>query len=140
MIKIALADDHPQVREIWNYILSANTAFRVVSNCRNGQEAIAAASAHLPDVMIMDINMQPVNGIEATAVIAKMHPQIKIIGMSIHADGAYVRRMLQAGAHGYITKNADYHEVFEAIMQVTTGQYYLCHEVQSKIPGLQVAS
>jgi len=89
--------------------------------------------------MMMDINMQPVNGIEATAVISKMHPQIKIIGMSIHVDSIYVKRMLQAGAHGYITKNADYNEVFDAIMQVSAGQYYLCNEVQAKVPGLLIS-
>ncbi|MEO5594706.1 MAG: response regulator transcription factor [Chitinophagaceae bacterium] len=130
MIRIALADDHNQVREIWNFVLSANPAFEVVAKCRNGQEAIEAAAIYSPAIFIMDINMQPVNGIEATGIITKLYPAIKIIGMSIQLDTIYVKRMLQAGAHGYVTKNSSYEEVFEAIRQVNAGQYYICNEVQ----------
>ena len=74
MIKIALADDHPQVREIWNFILSRNADFEVVAKCCNGQEAINAASTHNPDIFLMDINMEPVNGIDATEIIKRVLP------------------------------------------------------------------
>jgi len=140
MIRIVLADDHHQVREIWRRVLSANDNFEVVSICRNGQEAIDAAASETPDVVLMDINMHPVNGIEATIAISNTHPHVKVIGMSIHTDELYVKGMLQAGAHGYITKNTDYEEMFECIIQVNAGKYYVCNEVRKKIPGLLAIS
>jgi two-component system, NarL family, invasion response regulator UvrY len=136
MIRIALADDHQQVRETWNFILSTNDNFEVVAKCCNGEEAVEAASLYLPDVFLMDINMEPMNGIEATEAINKLHPNIKIVGMSIHLEAVYVRRMLQAGASAYVTKNSSYEEVFDAIVKVHAGEKYLCHEVRKKMPDL----
>ena len=134
-IKIALADDHKQMRDIWDLILSANSAFEVVCKCRNGQEAIEAASVHSPDVFIMDINMRPVSGIEATDVITKTHPHIKVLGMSIHKDIIYVKHMLDAGATGYVTKNSSYEEVFHSIHEVYAGRHYICKEVRDLTPA-----
>ena len=134
MIRIALADDHHQVRETWHYILSTNKDFEVVAKCRNGQEAIEAATAYSPDVFLMDINMKPVTGIEATETIKRLKPEIKIIGMSIHMDAVYVKRMLLAGAQAYVTKNSPYQEVFDAIVHVHEGRQYICSEVQRKFP------
>jgi two-component system, NarL family, invasion response regulator UvrY len=134
MIKIALADDHHQVRETWHFVLSTNKAFEVVAKCRNGQEAIEAAGVFFPDIFLMDINMEPVNGIEATETITRRYPAIKVIAMSIHIDTGYVRRMLQAGALAYVTKNSPYQEVFDAIMHVHEGRRYICNEVQKKFP------
>jgi len=136
MIKVALADDHHQVREIWDFILSANGSFSVVAKCRNGDEAIAAAGTCSPDVFLMDINMQPLNGIDATGIITKTFPAIKVIGMSMHHDTVYVKKMLEAGASGYVTKNSSYEEVVKAILQVNAGHCYLCKEVQAKSAGL----
>lgn len=140
MIRIALADDHKQMRDIWNLILSANPAFEVICKCRNGQEAIDAASIHSPDVFLMDINMQPVSGLEATGIITKTHPEIKVICMSIHKDAIYVKNMLDAGAHGYVTKNSTYEEVFEAILEVYAGRFFICSEVKEHMPDVTVAS
>src|SRR5450432_1839199 len=132
MIKIALVDDHHQVRETWHFILATNKAFEVVAKCRNGQEAIEAAGSFKPDIFLMDINMEPVNGIEATETITRLYPAIKVIAMSIHMEAAYVRRMLQAGASAYVTKNSPYQEVFDAITLVYEGGEYICKEVQIK--------
>jgi two-component system, NarL family, invasion response regulator UvrY len=134
MIRIALADDHHQVRETWHFILATNKNFEVVAKCCNGQEAIEAAGSLSPDVFLMDINMSPVNGIEATEAITRLHPVIKIIAMSIHMEAVYVKRMLQAGALAYVTKNSSYEEVFDAIMHVYEGRQYICNEVQRKFP------
>jgi DNA-binding NarL/FixJ family response regulator len=138
MIRIALADNYRPVREIWHYILSAKTDFEVVAKCADGQEAIEAASVYSPDLFIMDINMHPVNGIEATGIITGRHPGIQIIAMAIHPDAAYVKRMLAAGAHGYVTKNSSYMEMINAIGQVLAGNYYICNEVQMIMPGLLI--
>ena len=134
MIRLALADDHHQVREAWHYILSANPAFNVVAKCCNGEEAIAAAGKFRPDVFLMDINMEPVNGIEATETISRLYPGIKIVAMSIHIEAIYVRRMLKAGAVAYVTKNSSYEEVCEAIAEAYKGREYICNEVQRKFP------
>jgi len=134
MIRLALADDHHQVRETWHLILSTNPAFDVVAKCCNGEEAIAVAGEYLPDVFLMDINMKPVNGIEATEAISRLYPTVRIIGMSIHVEAIYVRRMLKAGAVAYVTKNSSYEEVFDAIVQVHEGRQYICDEVQKKFP------
>lgn len=136
MIRIAIADDHQQVRETWDFILSTTHAFTLVAKCSNGQEAVVVAKTHAPDVFLMDINMDVMTGIEATELITKNHPSIKIIGMSIHLEPVYVRRMLQAGAAGYVTKNSSYEEVFEAIRKVHAGEQYLCEEVKKAMPDL----
>lgn len=136
MIKIAIADDHQQVRETWDFILSTNTSFQVVATCRNGHEAVSIAGTHSPDIFLMDINMDNMNGIEATEVISRQYPAIRIVGMSIHLEPVYVRRMLQAGACAYVTKNSSYQEVFEAIEKAHAGQQYLCKEVVRAMPDL----
>ena len=139
MIRVALADDHHQVREIWHFILSSNAAFEVVAKCSNGREAVEAAQLHYPDIFLMDINMQPMNGIDATEIILQTLPGVKVIGMSMHAEMVYVKRMLQAGAQGYVTKNSPYEEVFRAILEVNAGQQYLCQEIENRMPGLAMA-
>jgi DNA-binding NarL/FixJ family response regulator len=136
MIRIAIADDHQQVRETWDFILSTTQAFKLVAKCSNGQEAVEVAETHAPDIFLMDINMDVMTGIEATSIITRCHPSIKIIGMSIHMEPVYVRKMLQAGAHGYVTKNSSYEEVFEAIKTVHAGGQYLCTEVKKAMPDL----
>ena len=140
MIKIAIADDHQQVRETWDFILSTNHSFKVVATCRDGREAIAIAEAHAPDIFLMDINMENMNGIEATEVLTRDYPAIRIVGMSIHLEPVYVRRMLQAGARAYVTKNSSYQEVFEAIEKAHAGEQYLCKEVVRMMPELSNGS
>lgn len=136
MIKIAIADDHQQVRETWDFILSTNHSFKVVATCCDGREAVAIAGEYAPDIFLMDINMDNMNGIEATEVITRDYPAIRIIGMSIHLEPVYVRRMLQAGACAYVTKNSSYQEVFEAIVKAHAGEQYLCKEVVKMMPEL----
>lgn len=134
MIRIAIADDHQQVRETWNFILSTNPGFQVIAKCANGQEAIDTAASVSPDVFIMDINMEGVNGIEATQAITQNHPHIRVVGVSIHAEPAYVRKMIDAGARAYVTKNSSYKEVFAAILAVYEGHKFLCEEIKGLMP------
>jgi len=132
MIKIAIVDDHQQIRETWHFILSTNPSFEVVAACCDGEEAIEVAGILQPDVFIMDINMEPINGIDATETITRLYPAIKVIAMSIHVESAYVRRMLRAGASAYVTKNSPYKELFDAITHVYEGRQYICNEVRKK--------
>ena len=131
MIRVAIADDHSRLRQAGVFILSRIPGISIVAECSNGLEAIKAAQRHTPDVILMDINMEPVNGIEATARIMKQHPSTRIIGMSVHKDRSYVNRMLGAGAAGYVTKNSPSEEMVHAIKLVSKGRVYLCEEIRT---------
>lgn len=130
MIKVAIADDHSRVRQAWVFILSRNPEIDIVAECSNGEEAIQAVKDHAPDVILMDINMEPMNGIQAAELIAKNNPSTKVIGMSIHNDISYVNQMLRVGASGYVTKNSPSQEMITAIRHAARGEQYLCDEVK----------
>lgn len=132
-IRFIIADDHAMLRETWKTLLHQNPLFSVIAECINGAEAIESAQIYKPDIILMDINMSPVNGIEATAEITRTMPGIKIIGISINNEPTYARKMLNAGAKGYITKSSSLEEILEAITQVAKGETYICREIKSKI-------
>ena len=99
--------------------------------CSNGEEAIELAQKMRPKVILLDINMSPMSGIEATEQIRKFSPASRIIGVSMHSQPAYVKKLLKLGAHGYVTKNSPQQEMFEAIIEVTKGNRYICTEVKT---------
>jgi DNA-binding NarL/FixJ family response regulator len=130
-ITILIADDHKLIRETWSFILNSDPRFQVVSQCSNGEEAVAEAQKLRPKVALLDINMTPVSGLEATQQIRKFSPATKIIGVSMHSQPAYVKKLLKLGAHGYVTKNSPQNEMFEAIVEVNKGGRYICSEVKT---------
>ena len=132
-IRIIIADDHQMVRETWKLLLEQDERFSIVAECSNGAEAIDAASSYQPDIILMDINMYPINGFDATKKIIKEIPSARIIGMSLNNQPAYVRNMFQSGAKGYITKNSSKEEMITAILEVHDGRQYICDEVKSKM-------
>ena len=132
-IRIVLVDDHDLVRGSWKLLLKQNELFSIIGECKNGAEAIEEASKLMPDIILMDINMFPVNGLEATERITQQNLPIKIIGLSINNQPAYAQKMLQAGAKGYVTKNSTLHEMTHAIMEVHNGRQYICDEVREKM-------
>ncbi|HXB05827.1 MAG TPA: response regulator transcription factor [Puia sp.] len=129
MIKLIIVDDHFHVREAWSWVLNQIPGLKVIAQCANGQEAIEAAQQLQPDVMLMDIHMNPVNGIEATRTIREFSTEIKIIGVSVQAERSYVNEMLRSGANGYVTKNSPSQEMVVAIDEVLAGKTYICEEV-----------
>ena len=129
MIKLIIVDDHLHVREAWSWVLNQVPRISVIAQCANGQEAIEAAKQLQPDVILMDIHMTPVNGIEATRTIRQFSSNIKIIGVSVQAERSYVNEMLRNGANGYVTKNSPSTEMVAAIHEVLAGNTYLCEEV-----------
>ena len=133
-IRLVIVDDHTLMRETWKMVLQRDPQIRVIAECASGEEAIRCAGSDKPDVMLMDINMSPVNGFEATRKIVKAHPSIKIIGLSINNQPAYAKNMLQLGAKGYVTKNSPSEEVLEAIKTVNKGGIYVCREIREKFP------
>jgi two-component system invasion response regulator UvrY len=136
MIKLIIVDDHFHVREAWSWVLNQVPGINVIAQCANGQEAIEAARNLQPDVILMDIHMQPVNGIEATRTIRAFAPGIKIIGVSVQAERSYVNEMLRSGANGYVTKNSSSTEMIAAIDKVLAGDTYLCEEIGHLRPTL----
>lgn len=121
------------VRQTWSMLLGKEADFEIVDECHNGLEVIEAAQRLDPDVILMDINMAPVNGFEATRKILKSRPQIKIIGMSVNNQPTYARNLLQLGAKGFITKNSNAIEMIKGIKEVCQGHIFICEEVQRKM-------
>lgn len=132
-ISILIADDHKLIRDTWSFILNTDQRFKVVAECCNGEEAIEQAKNKRPQIVLMDINMTPVSGLEATKQIRKVSPGSRIIGVSMHSQPAYAKKMLQIGARGYVTKNSSREEMFKAIMEVHNGNRYICDEVKNII-------
>jgi DNA-binding NarL/FixJ family response regulator len=129
MVRLIIVDDHFHVRQAWSWVLNQVPRIDVIAQCSNGEEAIEAAQRLQPDVILMDIHMAPVNGIEATRTIRQFSPAIKIIGVSIQAERSYVNEMLRNGANGYVTKNSSSSEMIMAIDEVLAGNTYICEEV-----------
>ena len=99
-IRVVIVDDHRMVRETWKMILDNHDQINVIAECSSGEEAIEVAASLIPDVMLMDINMAPVNGLEATKEIVKTNPEMKIIGVSVNDQPMYAKNMLLSGAEG----------------------------------------
>ena len=129
MIKVIIADDHKLVREAWNLLLSRDKRLSIIAICENGSQVIEACKSLSPDVVLMDINMDPVDGIEATKAIRTFTDEVRIIGISVHTDLPYVNALMHAGANGYVTKNSSGEEMVRAIMLVMEGQQYFCKEI-----------
>jgi DNA-binding NarL/FixJ family response regulator len=129
-ITILLVDDHRLIRDSWSFILNSDSRFRVIGETDNGNEAVKIAKTRNPLVVLMDINMAPVNGFDATREIHKFSPGSKVIGVSMHAMPAYAKKILQMGAMGYVTKNSSKEELTTAIVEVNKGNKYICSEVK----------
>jgi len=130
-ITILLVDDHKLIRDSWSFILNSDIRFQVIGETSNADEAVEIARDKKPEIVLMDINMSPVNGFEATKLVRKYSPGSKIIGISMHSMPAYARRMLQIGAMGYVTKNSSKDELLAAIIEVHNGKKYICDEVKN---------
>lgn len=130
-ITILLVDDHKLIRESWSFILNSDERFEVIGETSNATEAVEIATEKVPRIVLMDINMTPINGFEATRMILANSPESRIIGISMHSMPAYARRMLQMGAMGYVTKNSSKDELINSIIEVDSGRKYICDEVKN---------
>ncbi|HEV7333841.1 MAG TPA: response regulator transcription factor [Flavisolibacter sp.] len=130
-ITILIADDHTLVRETWSFILNTDERFSVVAECGSGEEAVELAKQLRPNIVIMDINLPGMNGIEATQLIRKFSPASRILGVSLHTQPTYARKMIQKGAMGYVTKNSSREEMFKAITEIQAGRRYICEEIKN---------
>jgi two-component system invasion response regulator UvrY len=130
-ISIMIVDDHTLIRETWSFLLGKNENFDVVAECGDGERAIELARDKRPDVVLLDINMAPMSGFDVLKMIRKYSPGSKIIGVSMHSQPAYAKKMLRLGAKGYVTKNSPRQEMLEAISEVSKNHVYICQEVKN---------
>lgn len=123
-IRLLLADDHTILRKGLRLLLERESDFAVVGEAGNGREVVDAIGRDLPDVIIMDIAMPMMNGIEATKRITEAHPKAAVIILSVHSDEAYVLRALKAGARGYLLKDSAETDLIQAVRAVAAGKAY----------------
>jgi DNA-binding NarL/FixJ family response regulator len=124
MIRILLADDHTVVRKGLRMLLESAEGFTVVADASNGRETVALADHYVPDVIVMDVAMPTLNGIEAARQISAKHPQIAIVFLSMHSDEAYVLKALKAGARAYLLKDSAEYDLINAIKAVNQGKAF----------------
>lgn len=130
---VLLADDHIILRQGLRTMLEQQVGIRVVAEADDGLQAVELATKHAPDVLIMDIHMPNLNGIEATRRIAELAPQTRIIALSMFPRKRFVTEMLKAGAKGYILKDCAFDELVQAIAEVMAGGIYLSHEISDVV-------
>jgi two-component system response regulator NreC len=131
-MKVVLADDHKMMRDGLRAVLE-KAGIQVVGEAGNGNEAISEAKRSRPDVVVLDIAMPELNGIDATRRITAEMPGIKIIGLSMNADRRYVIAMLEAGAAGYLLKNAASQELLTALEALSRGETYLSPAIAASV-------
>lgn len=132
-IRVLLADDHSLVRAGIRSILDSLDGISVIAEASNGREALSLIEMHHPDVVLMDIAMSELNGIEATIHISRQYPHVKVIILSMHANEEYVLQALRVGALGYLLKDAGTTELEMAIKAVAQGETYLSPPVSKHV-------
>ncbi len=129
MIRIVVADDHRLVRQAMEGLLRDTPDIQVVELVGTGEEALRAAREHAPDVILMDIQMPGIGGVEATRRILRSDPRMAVVMVTAHGSGPYPAHALRAGAKGYVHKGADRDELIEAIRTTYLGRRYICADV-----------
>jgi DNA-binding NarL/FixJ family response regulator len=133
VIRILLADDHALVRQGFRMILSAQPDMEIIGEAGNGREAVELAEKLQPDVIVMDVTMPELNGIEATRRIAISVPRARVLALSMHKDSVYVREILRSGARGYLLKDSDDSDLISAVRSVAKGEGYLSPSVSDAV-------
>ena len=133
MIKIILADDHDLVRTGIRRILEDVSDFTIIAEAKNGEEAVQLCRKNAPDVVLMDVNMPGIGGLEATKKIVRMSENTRVICVSMHKESPIPMQVMEAGAFGFLTKDAEPAEVIMAIHKVFAGQKYVDSEVANSI-------
>jgi DNA-binding NarL/FixJ family response regulator len=132
-ITVLLADDHAVVREGLRMLLDSQHGMEVVGEVGGGREAVREAARMQPSVVLMDISMPNMSGIEATRAITESYPKTKVIILSMHSDSEYVHRALRAGASGYVVKASASAEVVDAVRAVSDGRRFLSESVSETV-------
>jgi two-component system response regulator NreC len=147
-IRVLLADDHNLVRDGLKGLIEKDAGMKVIAEAENGRKTVQLAQKLRPNVVIMDVTMPDMNGIDATRMIKEKNPEVRVIGLSMHSDRRYVLGMLEAGACGYLLKECAFEELAAAIRNVARGNTYLSPRIaalvvqgyRDKAPGPSHAS
>ena len=132
-VRVMLADDHPLLRQALRNTLEKQPDFKVVAEASDGEETVRVTTEVIPDVIIMDINMPKLNGLEATKQIKAKFPQIAILALTVHDDNEHVLGILEAGASGYLTKTVSGSEVIHTIRALVNGETVLSPLISKQI-------
>lgn len=133
MLKIVLVDDHRIVRQGLRSLLEKQVDFRVVGEADNGRSALRTITELTPDLVIMDIGMPEMNGIDATRHVLSSLPETKIIVLSMHAEQQFVQDVMKAGAMGYLLKDSAYEELVTAIRSILAGEFYMSQKIANMV-------
>jgi DNA-binding NarL/FixJ family response regulator len=139
-IKVLLAEDHTFVREGFRKMLELESDFEVVGEADNGRQAVALAKKLRPDVVMMDIAMPQLNGLEATRQMLKFDPAIKVVMLSAHSDDAYISEATNSGASGFLIKQSSAQSVCHAIREVQKGNSYFSPSVAKRLRDHNITS
>ena len=135
MTRILLVDDHELMREGLRSILARDENVEIVGEASSGREAVSLSRTLDPDVVVMDVGMNDLNGIDATRQIRREFPKVQVIALSCHSDDRYVSAILDAGACGYLLKANAYADLRNALQAARQGKTYLCPEVTKLVVG-----
>lgn len=133
MITVLLVDDHELVRSGIQSLLDAEQEISVVSVADSGEQALKAVETYKPDVILLDVNMPGIGGLETCRRLIQRYPDIKVIALSIHNDGPIPKQVLALGAMGFISKMSPVSEMVLAIKQVVNGKKYICSDVANNL-------
>ena len=133
MVKILIVDDHELVRAGLKGILAGSTEYQIVGEAETGEQALLLSKQLQPDLILMDINMPGIGGLEATRKLKQANADIKIIVLTMHKDGPFPSNLIKAGAKGYITKDCGVEETLTAIEAVMKGNTYISNEVAQQL-------
>ncbi len=128
-LRVLLVDDHQLMREGLRRILEGTSGILVVGEASNGGAALSAAAEFHPDVVVMDVGMSGMNGIEATQRLRAAHPAVRVVALSTHSDKRYVRNMIRAGASAYVLKESASDDLLRAVRAAARGEHYLSPQV-----------
>jgi DNA-binding NarL/FixJ family response regulator len=131
--RILLADDHAVVRQGFGRILAAQSDMEIVGEAGNGREAVEMAEKLKPEVVVMDVSMPELNGIEATRRLVKSLPYTRVLALSMHKDSVYVREILRAGARGYLLKDSSDQDLIAAVRSLAKGEGYISPAVSGAV-------
>ncbi len=133
IITIIIADDHEIFRDGFAVMIRKSPEIKLVAEARNGVQLVSLAGMHRPDVVLVDVEMPDMDGIEATSRLKELFPEIGVIGLSSHDSDHLVMDMIRAGAKGYLLKNAHKQEIREAICAVARDEPYYCSRISHKL-------
>jgi two-component system, NarL family, response regulator NreC len=132
-IRILLVDDHAVVRQGFKMILAEQPDMEIIGEAGNGREALALAESLKPDIVVMDVAMPELNGIEATRRLGESVPHARVVALSMHKDSVYVREILRAGARGYLLKDSVAADLVSAVRSVARGEGYISPQVSNAV-------